>query len=107
MSRHEDSYQNRRHFSLRSFYDKNCDEAWEQIKGFFRSKTVKRLSAAGGLVAALTLVAVLVLHSLFVKPELPDRNKTDANSGSTEQDIDYGDGAGHRLRRRCSACGQR
>ena len=95
MSRHEDSYHNRhnrRHFSLRSFYDNNCDEAWEQIKGFFRNKTVKRLSVAGGLVAALTLVAVLVFHSLFVKPELPDRNKTDANSGSTEQDIDYGDG---------------
>lgn len=91
MSRYRNSNQNRKHSSLFTFYEENCDEAWEQVKSLFRSKAVKRIAIVGGLLLALVLVASTVMNSLFIKPELPDLFKHHRGE-SGEEIIDYGDG---------------
>ena len=51
----------------------------------------QKLLIAVAVVLALVLIAVVACQSLFVRPDLPDKN-ADADSGTQEEEIDWGEG---------------
>ena len=89
----EDPYYEGRHTHRKEgFFERNCDEAWEQVKETF--------SHPGRLFAKVLLIALLcgvVAGSSYLlkirAPELPSKD-TDSKNNNSEQidDIDYGDG---------------
>ena len=52
----------------------------------------QKLLIAVAVVLAIVLIAVVACQSLFVRPDLPDKN-ADADSGTQEEEIDWGEGA--------------
>ena len=89
----EDPYYEGRHTHRKEgFFERNCDEAWEQVKETF--------SHPGRLFAKVLLIALLCggvaggSYLLKIRaPELPSKD-TDSKNNNSEQidDIDYGDG---------------
>ena len=51
----------------------------------------QKLLIAVAVVLAIVLIAVVACQSLFVRPDLPDKN-ADADSGTQEEEIDWGEG---------------
>ena len=51
----------------------------------------QKLMIAVAVVLAIVLIAVVACQSLFVRPDLPDKN-ADADSGTQEEEIDWGEG---------------
>ena len=51
----------------------------------------QKLLIAVAVVLAIVLIAVVACQSLFVRPELPEKN-ADADSGTQEEEIDWGEG---------------
>ena len=51
----------------------------------------QKLLIAVAVVLAIMLIAVVACQSLFVRPDLPDKN-ADADSGTQEEEIDWGEG---------------
>ena len=51
----------------------------------------QKLLIAVAVVLASVLIAVVACQSLFVRPDLPDKN-ADADSGTQEEEIDWGEG---------------
>ena len=51
----------------------------------------QKLLIAVAVVLAIVLIAVVACQSLFVRPDLPDKN-ADAYSGTQEEEIDWGEG---------------
>ena len=116
MSNTHDPFENlnRKYAELQRFYNDNCDEAWEQIKHPTRRRqgervqtgndrtvpkrsnrkggTGKRTALIVGAVLAVVLIAVLCIRGLFVKPELPNKDRETGKIGEREELIDYGDG---------------
>ena len=56
-----------------------------------RLKRKKKLLIAVAVVLAIVLIAVVACQSLFVRPDLPEKN-ADADSGTQEEEIDWGEG---------------
>ncbi len=85
-------YEGRRVRHKEGFFERNCDEAWEQVKETF--------SHPGRLLGRVLLIALLCgvvaggSYLLKIRaPELPSKD-TDSKNNNSEQidDIDYGDG---------------
>ena len=51
----------------------------------------QKLLIAVAVVLAIVLIAVVACQSLFVRPDLPEKN-ADADSGTQEEEIDWGEG---------------
>ena len=51
----------------------------------------QKLLIAVAVVLAIVLIAVVACQSLFIRPDLPDKN-ADADSGTQEEEIDWGEG---------------
>lgn len=51
----------------------------------------QKLLIAVAVVLAIVLIAVVACQSLFIRPDLPDKN-ADADSGTQEEKIDWGEG---------------
>ena len=51
----------------------------------------QKLRIAVAVVLAIVLIAVVACQSLFIRPDLPDKN-ADADSGTQEEEIDWGEG---------------
>ena len=51
----------------------------------------QKLLIAVAVVLAILLIAVVACQSLFIRPDLPDKN-ADADSGTQEEEIDWGEG---------------
>ena len=51
----------------------------------------QKLMIAVAVVLAIVLIAVVACQSLFIRPDLPDKN-ADADSGTQEEEIDWGEG---------------
>ena len=51
----------------------------------------QKLLIVVAVVLAIVLIAVVACQSLFVRPDLPDKN-ADADSGTQEEEIDWGEG---------------
>ena len=51
----------------------------------------QKLLIAVAVVLGIVLIAVVACQSLFVRPDLPDKN-ADADSGTQEEEIDWGEG---------------
>ena len=89
----EDPYYEGRHTHRKEgFFERNCDEAWEQVKETF--------SHPGRLFAKMLLIAlvcgVVASGSYLLKiraPELPSKGDGSKNNNTEQTDgIDYGDG---------------
>ena len=89
----EDPYYEGRHTHRKEgFFERNCDEAWEQVKETFSHPG--RLFAKVLLIALLCGVVAGGSYLLKIRaPELPSKD-TDSKNNNSEQidDIDYGDG---------------
>ena len=89
----EDPYYEGRHTHRKEgFFERNCDEAWEQVKETFSHPG--RLFAKVLLIALLCGVVAGGSYLLKIRaPELPGKD-TDSKNNNSEQidDIDYGDG---------------
>lgn len=89
----EDPYYEGRHTHRKEgFFERNCDEAWEQVEETFSHPG--RLFAKVLLIALLCGVVAGGSYLLKIRaPELPSKD-TDSKNNNSEQidDIDYGDG---------------
>ena len=85
-------YEGRHTHREEGFFERNCDEAWEQVKETFSHPG--RLFAKVLLIALLCGVVAGGSYLLKIRaPELPSKD-TDSKNNNSEQidDIDYGDG---------------
>ena len=89
----EDPYYEGRHTHRKEgFFERNCDEAWEQVKETFSHPG--RLFAKVLLIALLCGVVAGGSYLLKIRaPELPSKDTDSKNNNSEQIDgIDYGDG---------------
>ena len=90
--REDPYYEGRYTHRKEGFFERNCDEAWEQVKETFSHPG--RLFAKVLLIALLCGVVAGGSYLLKIRaPELPSKD-TDSKNNNSEQidDIDYGDG---------------
>jgi len=89
----EDPYYEGRHTHRKEgFFERNCDEAWEQVKETFSHPG--RLFAKVLLIALLCGVVAGGSYLLKIRaPQLPNKGDTQKDPNQTQVDeIDYGDG---------------
>lgn len=89
----EDPYYEGRHTHRKEgFFERNCDEAWEQVKETFSHPG--RLFAKVLLIALLCGVVAGGSYLLKIRaPELPSKDDGSKNNNTEQTDgIDYGDG---------------
>ena len=85
-------YEGRHTHRKEGFFERNCDEAWEQVKETFSHPG--RLFAKVLLIALLCGVVAGGSYLLKIRaPELPSKDTDSKNNNSEQIDgIDYGDG---------------
>ena len=85
-------YEGRRVHHEESFFERNCDEAWEQVKETFSHPG--RLFAKVLLIALLCGVVAGGSYLLKIRaPQLPNKGDAQKDPNQTQVDeIDYGDG---------------
>ena len=94
----EDPYYEGRHTHRKEgFFERNCDEAWEQVKETFSHPG--RLFAKVLLIALLCGVVAGGSYLLKIRaPQLPNKGDTQKDPSQTQvEEIDYGDGVRPRV----------
>ena len=88
----ENYYEGRHTHREEGFFERNCDEAWEQVKETFSHPG--RL--IGRALLVLLLAGIVAGGSYLLKiraPELPNKGDGQKNNGTEQtEEIDYGDG---------------
>lgn len=94
MNQRYDPHEDERMCGHESFFDRNCDEAWEQIKETF-SHGDRILKGLLLLLAAAVLIGALLFFFFIKAPDA--EHKGPHTSIDSQQTVDYGDGVQPRV----------